>query len=50
MLDVALDELHRKAWIATGGGLMKSTMAGEGLARLEGFVASRVEVDPGPRP
>ena len=50
VLDVALDELHRKAWIATGGGLMKSTMAGEGLARLEGFVASRVEVDPGPRP
>ena len=46
-LDIALDELHRKAWIATGEGLLKSTMAGEGLARLEGFVASRVEVDPG---
>ena len=50
VLDIALDELHRKAWIATAEGLMKSTMAGEGLARLEGFVASRVEVDPGPGP
>ena len=50
VLDVALDELHRNAWIATGEGLMKSTMEGEGLARLQGFVATRVEVDPGPAP
>ena len=50
VLDVALDELHRKAWIATAEGLLKSTMAGEGLARLEGFVASGIEVDPGLEP
>ena len=50
VLDIALDELHRRAWIATGEGLMKSTMAGEGLARLQGFAATRVEVDPGPVP